>query len=88
MSNAAEAGPFTRTLDAHCALQPGQEGYWRVHGATTSDAHADDFVMVKRRDGEVTEHEVTRVIPEADMLGAMYVRFCRRRLLETMRLPT
>jgi hypothetical protein len=67
--------PVTRALDAQGTLQPGQDGYWRVWGATVGDIQAADLIMVKPKDGEITEHEVAEIVPEEGILAAMYLRF-------------
>lgn len=67
--------PVTTALDAQGTLEPGQTGYWRIYGARISDARPGDLLMVKPKDGEITEHEIKEIVTESGMLSAMYVRF-------------
>jgi hypothetical protein len=69
------ATPITDALDAQGTIQPGTEGWWRVWGACINDIRQNDMIMVKPQNGEITEHVVTRIIPEDGMLDAIYLRF-------------
>ena len=67
--------PVTEALNGQGTLRPGQEGWWKVYGAQASDVQAGDLIMVKPRDAEITEHAITRIVPEDGMRGAMFLRF-------------
>src|ERR1035438_6364265 len=69
------ATPVTDALDAQNTISPGTEGWWKVWGARVNDIRPDDMIMVKPKDTEITEHVVTRIVPESGMLDAMYLRF-------------
>jgi hypothetical protein len=61
-----ELKPLTTALDAQGVLQPGEEGFWQVWGASIRDVCVGDLIMVKwsnpdRTTAEITEHEVAEV---------------------------
>lgn len=53
----------TEIINSQPALQPGQDGYWRVWGASVRDVQAGDIVLLKYADGEACEYEVDAYAP-------------------------
>ncbi len=45
------------------ALQPGEDGYWQVWGASIRDIQPGDLVMLKYSDGETGMYEVEAYAP-------------------------
>jgi hypothetical protein len=71
----ASGTPVTDALDAQGIIQPGTIGWWRLWGSCINDVVTGDMLMIKPKDGEITEHVVTRIVTETGMLDAMYLRF-------------
>lgn len=56
----------TEIINSQPALQPGQDGYWRVWGASVRDVQAGDIVLLKYADGEACEYEVDAYAPRGN----------------------
>lgn len=66
--------PVTDALDAQ-DIQPGDEGWWKVWGARVNDIREGDMIMLKPKGEEITEHVITRIVPESGMAKAVWLRF-------------
>jgi hypothetical protein len=85
-ANAVEAltapkGIVTEILDAQNddnggVLQPGQEGFWKIWGASARDVEAGDLIMVRweAKDGshELKEHALQARLPEGDGIAPKF----------------
>jgi hypothetical protein len=70
-SESTEPGPLTVALEAQGSLQPGQEGWWKVWGASVRDVQPGDIVMLKYADdapGQVHEYEVEAYAPRVSRI--------------------
>jgi hypothetical protein len=57
------AMPVTCVLEDQGVLQPGQDGYWPVHGARVADIRSGDLVMARGSEGPTREYVITEAIP-------------------------
>jgi hypothetical protein len=53
----------TEIINNQPALEPGDDGYWKVWGARVWDVQPGDLVVLKYSDGEVCEYEVREYAP-------------------------
>lgn len=67
----AELGIVEQLLEDQGALEPGQDGYWKVFGAMAYDVQQGDLVMVGWKDREtgetgVDQYQVAALAPRED----------------------
>lgn len=53
----------TEIINGQGRLKPGEEGYWRVWGASARDVQPGDIVVLRYADGEAGEYEVGEYAP-------------------------
>ena len=53
----------TEIINTQGRLEPGDEGYWRVWGASVRDIQPGDIVVLRYADGEACEYEVGEYAP-------------------------
>jgi hypothetical protein len=71
--------PMTEVLDAQGRMEPGDEGWWKVWGASMQDVRQGDLIMagLRKDDGtkEVVEHFVREVVYEGGIKDAIWLNF-------------